>query len=169
MKSQLKIIMLRIMEKKPMSGYDLVKEIHNTTGYWKPSYGSIYPSLKELHANGLISLHNYDRKKIYTLTAKGRITLREILKTKDKMFDMTMNSLRSLEAVCDRNELEFVRKLHTTLRNNMMPFRHATKQMHDFTNVMMDLNSADKMAKHEKQIKKIINDSTIKLKKILED
>jgi len=51
------------------------------------------------------------------LTAKGKITLKEIFKTKNRMYDMTMNSLKSLEAVCDKNELEFVKRLHTTLKN----------------------------------------------------
>jgi DNA-binding PadR family transcriptional regulator len=49
----LKFLVLKMINEKPMSGVEIVEEIEKQTGSWKPSSGSIYPLLAQLHEKGL--------------------------------------------------------------------------------------------------------------------
>jgi len=164
-KSQLKISVLKILEKKSLSGYDLVKEIHDFTQNWKPSFGSIYPLLKELLKNGLVEVNSDGRKKVYSITKKGRIFIKDILKSKEEIFNKTMDSIKNLELICDKKEIEFIHSLHTALRNNF-PFKEASHEMQELTELMIQFANDNKILKNEKRIKKILKDAINQLKKL---
>jgi DNA-binding PadR family transcriptional regulator len=67
------------------SGYDLHKAIEENFGsFWGESYGQIYPTLKQLAAEGLIEpvppeAGRKKQRQEYALTEAGRTTLREWL------------------------------------------------------------------------------------------
>jgi DNA-binding PadR family transcriptional regulator len=67
------------------SGYDIRKTIEGSVGFfWGESYGQIYPSLKRLAAEGLITAGAPDpskksRRQEYCITPAGRASLREWL------------------------------------------------------------------------------------------
>jgi DNA-binding PadR family transcriptional regulator len=67
------------------SGYELHKAIEENFGsFWGESYGQIYPSLKQLSAEGLIeacepATSAKKRRQEYALTEAGRASLREWL------------------------------------------------------------------------------------------
>ncbi|MCD6563141.1 MAG: PadR family transcriptional regulator [Thermoproteales archaeon] len=74
----IKLIILVMLSKKPMSGIDIIKEIEKLSfGFWKPSPGTIYPLLKSLLEEGLIKRIGENNKKIYTLTEKGKKLAKE--------------------------------------------------------------------------------------------
>lgn len=68
-----------------MSGYDIKKFIGNTTNnFWRESYGQIYPTLKLLAAEGLVTRSRIEQegkpdRYVYTITDEGREELREWL------------------------------------------------------------------------------------------
>jgi DNA-binding PadR family transcriptional regulator len=68
-----------------LSGYELHKAIEENFGsFWGESYGQIYPTLKQLAADGLIEARepataDKKRRQEYALTEAGRATLREWL------------------------------------------------------------------------------------------
>jgi PadR family transcriptional regulator AphA len=68
-----------------LSGYELHKAIEENFGsFWGESYGQIYPTLKQLVAEGLIEICKpaaapKKRRQTYALTDAGRICLREWL------------------------------------------------------------------------------------------
>ncbi len=80
-----KTLCLAILSRGPASGYAIKKEFESgaTRHFSNAGFGSIYPALKLLHAQGLI--RNADENlakccfrsdaKVYELTAKGRETL----------------------------------------------------------------------------------------------
>ncbi len=75
----LKMIVLKIISKKPIHGYDIIHEIETVTrGHWVPSPGSIYPVLDFLEAKGYVSMEEIDRKKVYTITEEGKKALEAI-------------------------------------------------------------------------------------------
>ncbi len=77
----LAIFILHSLNKKPKSGYDLLKEINEkTSGAWTPSKGTIYPILKQLENEKLIKVLSVGKrsKNIFELTAKGKKTLYDI-------------------------------------------------------------------------------------------
>jgi DNA-binding PadR family transcriptional regulator len=49
-------VLLGLLTIEPMSGYDLGQNIRTSVGYmWNESYGQIYPNLKKLAVEGLVT------------------------------------------------------------------------------------------------------------------
>src|SRR5919198_5988510 len=70
--------LLSLLEDKPMHGYDLIRELEQRSGgAWRPSPGSIYPTLQMLEEEGLISGEDQDGKRVFSLTDAGRTELEQ--------------------------------------------------------------------------------------------
>lgn len=64
---------LALLAEKPMHGYQIISEIaERSGGAWKPSAGSVYPTLQLLADEGLISAEESNGRKTYSLTDAGR-------------------------------------------------------------------------------------------------
>ena len=56
-----------------MHGYEMIQEIaERSGGAWKPSPGSVYPTLQLLEDEGLISGEESSGKRLFSLTEAGR-------------------------------------------------------------------------------------------------
>lgn len=63
---------------EPMHGYQIIQAIENRSGgEWKPSPGSIYPTLQLLADEALVSAAQIGERKVYSLTEAGRIVAAE--------------------------------------------------------------------------------------------
>jgi PadR family transcriptional regulator, regulatory protein AphA len=71
-------VLLGLLTIAPMSGYDLGQTIRESVGFfWNESYGQIYPNLKALAAEGLVTSKTERQKgkpdrHIYAITKTGR-------------------------------------------------------------------------------------------------
>ncbi|HWL77987.1 PadR family transcriptional regulator [Microbacterium sp.] len=64
---------LALLAEGPMHGYQIIREIEERSdGAWKPSPGSVYPTLQLLADEGLIVATESGGKKTYSLTDAGR-------------------------------------------------------------------------------------------------
>ncbi|MFC5723351.1 PadR family transcriptional regulator [Streptomyces gamaensis] len=64
---------LALLGDRPMHGYEMIQEIaERSGGTWKPSPGSVYPTLQMLEDEGLITSESEGGKKLFTLTDAGR-------------------------------------------------------------------------------------------------
>ncbi|MFF6836823.1 PadR family transcriptional regulator [Streptomyces sp. NPDC012438] len=64
---------LALLKDRPMHGYEMIREIgERSDGAWKPSPGSVYPTLQLLEDEGLITSASEGGKKLFTLTDSGR-------------------------------------------------------------------------------------------------
>ncbi len=64
---------LELLLEKPMHGYEVISQLEEkSNGMWRPSAGSIYPTLQLLEEKELVESSEKDGKKVYTLTDKGR-------------------------------------------------------------------------------------------------
>ena len=64
---------LALLLERPMHGYEMIQELDSRTGgIWRPSPGSIYPTLQLLEDEGLIEAEASGGRKRYTLTDTGR-------------------------------------------------------------------------------------------------
>ena len=64
---------LALLAEKPMHGYQIIQEIEERSGgAWKPSPGSVYPTLQLLADEGLIGVEESNGRKTYSLTEAGR-------------------------------------------------------------------------------------------------
>ena len=75
MKGKLRLLILHMLSKEPKHGYSIMKEFEDLIGY-SPSPGTIYPLLKDMLKNGLISVKVIDEgkgrsTKVYSITKKG--------------------------------------------------------------------------------------------------
>jgi DNA-binding PadR family transcriptional regulator len=75
--------LLGLLSLRPMSGYDLKKQIEcTTTHFWKEDIAQIYPMLKQLEAEGLTTgtaekQEGRPERRIYMLTDQGWEALRD--------------------------------------------------------------------------------------------
>lgn len=75
-------ILLRVLAEKPMHGYEIIRDLESKSqGFWRPSPGSVYPTLQLLEEQELVTSHEEGGKKIYTITEAGR---EEAKKAEDK-------------------------------------------------------------------------------------
>jgi len=64
---------LALLAEKPMHGYQIIQEIEERSGgAWKPSPGSVYPTLQLLTDEGLVEVEESNGRKTYSLTVEGR-------------------------------------------------------------------------------------------------
>ena len=82
MKGFLSYLILWILSKEKMCGTHIALELEKRRGT-KPSPGTLYPALKELKENGLITC---DKGKAYSLTKKGEKELKIACKDFCKTF-----------------------------------------------------------------------------------
>ncbi len=71
---------LALLTEAPMHGYQLIREIEERTdGRWKPSAGSVYPTLQLLADEGLVTAEMSQDRKTYSLTDAGKEAAAEAL------------------------------------------------------------------------------------------
>jgi DNA-binding PadR family transcriptional regulator len=64
---------LALLAERPMHGYEMIQELEaRTSGVWRPSAGSIYPTLQMLEDEGLVTGEESEGKRRFTLTDAGR-------------------------------------------------------------------------------------------------
>jgi DNA-binding PadR family transcriptional regulator len=70
--------LLFALEAGPAHGYELGQRLESASaGAWRPSPGSIYPTLQMLADEELVSSEERDGKRIYTLTRRGQAEAKE--------------------------------------------------------------------------------------------
>jgi DNA-binding PadR family transcriptional regulator len=64
---------LALLAERPMHGYEMITELdQRTEGAWRPSAGSIYPTLQLLEDEGLIKGEESEGKRRFALTDAGK-------------------------------------------------------------------------------------------------
>jgi DNA-binding PadR family transcriptional regulator len=64
---------LALLAERPMHGYEMIQELEERSGgLWRPSAGSIYPTLQLLEDEGLIKGTESEGKRRFELTDEGR-------------------------------------------------------------------------------------------------
>ncbi|OOP64790.1 PadR family transcriptional regulator [Arthrobacter sp. SRS-W-1-2016] len=72
-RGEVRSAVLALLAERPMHGYQIIHEIEERSGgNWKPSAGSVYPTLQLLADEGLITAEESNGRKIYSLTESGR-------------------------------------------------------------------------------------------------
>lgn len=62
-----------LLAERPMTGYEIIAELEERTGgLWRPSPGSVYPTLQLLEEKGVVSAEDAGGKKRFALTDEGR-------------------------------------------------------------------------------------------------
>jgi DNA-binding PadR family transcriptional regulator len=77
-RGRVRLLILAVLRDQPMHGYQIIQELEaRTGGRWRPSAGSIYPTLQQLEDEGLLSAKEVDGRKTYALTKYGQAAAAE--------------------------------------------------------------------------------------------
>jgi DNA-binding PadR family transcriptional regulator len=77
-KGDVRSAILSLLGEGPTNGYGLIKAIHaKSDGAWRPSPGSVYPTLQQLVDEGLIAPTSQGPRAEYDLTDEGRTHIAE--------------------------------------------------------------------------------------------
>lgn len=92
-KGYIRLATLIFLNKKPLTGYDIIKEVEKETlGFWSFTPGGVYPMLKELETEGFIlgqwNAESKRKKKTYELTDDGKRILKTALLKQQQMAEV---------------------------------------------------------------------------------
>ena len=72
-RGDVRVAILALLADEPMHGYQIIQELSERSGgMWRPSPGSVYPTLQLLEDEGLITAADVDGKRVFSLTDTGR-------------------------------------------------------------------------------------------------
>jgi DNA-binding PadR family transcriptional regulator len=78
-RGDVKFFILDVLTAGPRHGYDIIAALEEKSGgRYRPSPGSVYPTLQLLDDGGFVTSTEVDGKRVYTITDAGR----ELLKSK---------------------------------------------------------------------------------------
>jgi len=64
---------LTLLTERPMHGYEIMQQLEERSGgHWRPSPGSVYPTLQMLEDEGLVKSEEVEGKRVFSLTDQGK-------------------------------------------------------------------------------------------------
>jgi DNA-binding PadR family transcriptional regulator len=77
-RGDVRLALLRLLADEPRNGYQLMQAIEERSGgFWRPSPGSVYPTLAQLEDEGLIRSVEADGARRFEITDAGRMHLED--------------------------------------------------------------------------------------------
>lgn len=72
-RGEIRPLVLAALATRPMHGYEVMQELEaRSGGRWRPSAGSVYPTLQLLADEGLVTSEEVDGRRVFQLTDAGR-------------------------------------------------------------------------------------------------
>ncbi|MEO8475813.1 MAG: helix-turn-helix transcriptional regulator [Actinomycetota bacterium] len=125
----LELAILGLLKEQPMHGYQLSRELgYALGGFWRVSYGSLYPTLRRLEQSGAIEVDGEQpaagrRKHVYRITQQGEVAFLEMLQetphdnsTEDTRFRVRLAFFRYLPP---ETRIRLLERRRTTLEERL--------------------------------------------------
>mgnify|MGYP001554522122 CR=1 FL=1 len=74
-RGEVRLLILDAIAEQPRHGYDIIQTIEQRTGGYRPSPGTVYPTLQLLEEMGHAKSREEEGRKVYTITDEGRAEL----------------------------------------------------------------------------------------------
>jgi DNA-binding PadR family transcriptional regulator len=119
--------MLVLLKEEPMHGYQIIQQLgERSGGVWRPSAGSVYPTLQQLEDEGLVKGEDRDGRNVFSLTDEGLKAAEEAAKNRApcemtgstdavRLFDLFMPLGEAVKQVSAVGSPETVAKARTIL------------------------------------------------------
>jgi len=121
-RGNVRVAILSVLRDGPMHGYQVIGELESRTkGRWRPSAGSVYPTLQLLEDEGLLTSKEVDGRRTYSLTDAGQ-------KAAD---EHPLSSGRWLETDADAESPDLGRLLRSVAQASMQIQRIGTADAHE--------------------------------------
>ncbi len=149
----LELAILGLLKDQPMHGYQLSRELGDQLGgFWRVSYGSLYPTLRRLERQGEVEAVPSPeasvgrRKNVYRITAQGEEAFLHLLQetphdnqTEDQRFRVRLAFFRYLPPETRIRMLErrraFLEERLNTISDSL---RHTRARVDDYTLALME-------------------------------
>jgi DNA-binding PadR family transcriptional regulator len=96
-RGNVRFAILSVLQDGPMHGYQIITELETRTrGVWRPSAGSVYPTLQLLEDEGLLTSEEVDGRRTFSLSDAGRQAAAEHPLTADKWFEADASGMPDL-------------------------------------------------------------------------
>ena len=154
----LELAILGLLKEQPMHGYQLSRELGESLGgFWRVSYGSLYPTLRRLERAGEVEAVASEettvgrRKQVYRITEKGEETFLQLLQeaphdnqSEDQRFRVRLAFFRYLPPETRLRLLERRRAyLENRLNSITDSLRGTRARVDDYTLSLMEHGRAD--------------------------
>lgn len=101
-RGEVRAAILLILAEEPCHGYQIIQNItERSQGRWRPSAGSVYPALRHLEVDNLITGEEHDGRRVFHLTAAGVAYLasrgNQLVAPWDAVTETLTNEIRELE------------------------------------------------------------------------
>jgi DNA-binding PadR family transcriptional regulator len=159
----LKMLVVQRLTDGPSSGYKLVKDIAERSG-WKPSYGSIYPLLERMQHEGLLTVKAEGRSKVYSLTSKGVQYFRKQQDGRVQLFSQFSEQLKILECLGEE-EANAAQTVLEMLKRGEIPFQEIPEAT-ELKYKLFNLLNEGKTKTHRKQIRAALARTIRELEKL---
>ena len=157
-KINLKLIILWELSDKPLSGYDIIKNM-KLQGKKAPSPGSLYPILHDLHDDNLVSYVEEGKRKVYSLTKKGKSFLKKMNDLHTKSVSKMMEQMGRIAKGEELSYYERMNSLSDTYKKEMFSDMDILGPLQD---VLIDVYES-KNTRLRKEMRKILKDATSKI------
>lgn len=136
-------VILGLLSHEPLTGYEIKKRINTALKFfWSASYGSIYPTLKELVLDGKVTKfktkENGRNKIIYTITNSGRQHLKKWLSLpveKDELRFETLLKLFFGSEIGGNNTLEHIKNFEYKAKKELPFLAGAINELEKIKNI----------------------------------
>ncbi len=162
----LRLIILRKLSEKEGTGYELRKVLADESNDWRPSFGTIYPLLKRMNDEGLLSFRTEGRRKIYRLTADGRRKLREIDTNKDKIMRSIERNMKVLQTIYPGSHINSTINIIKGLRSYKMPFGGVMGVLISMKELLIDMENEGSIRRNREDVKEVIKEAISRLRHI---
>lgn len=163
---KLRIMILKHLAVSPQSGYGLTKSIAEATG-WKPSYGSMYPQLESLKEEGLVTVKEDGRKKVYSLTKKGEEA--SSVENREELLENMRENMNALAHMLDFNAEahdQVMSIFFSAMKDGKNPFAGTENSSVRIKLAFLKLYEEGKLKKHLKKVNSIMNEAAEKMEKL---
>ena len=154
----LKLSVLKILSEEDCCGYDLMKQIEESLGR-KPSSGSMYPLLKDLKHQHLITSKTHQRSTLYHLTAKGKQALHDILSHRQELFTKLERTHKYMEQLCGE-EPTHMKRIFQRVIQGKAPFGSFTFDAIRFRDTLFKISNRNLTERQKQQIKTLLQQTT---------
>jgi DNA-binding PadR family transcriptional regulator len=87
-RGDIRLAVLTLVAEQPRHGYEIIQEIaERSGGAWRPSPGSVYPTLSQLEDEGLVTVEKTEGRRVVSLTEAGTAYVAEHREELDKVWE----------------------------------------------------------------------------------
>lgn len=162
----LKYIVLKLLAKKPLSGYGIMKQIKDYTGCWKPSTGSVYPLLDSMLKEGLLNVTKLERSKVYEITDTGKEELNKLSQHKETMLNHMISEIKLYSSISQCDHANIMAEMLEDIKKDKIPLKELNPEIIELKMLFLQMYKKNIIQRNQKEIKKILKNAINELRNL---